>query len=129
MMQVAAIVCGRVVRGVGEGSRYVELYSEELRRALGCKPFPGTLNVALLTPETIEFVKYVFRRSSFVIPPPKPSLKPVYAVRAQILGISCLAIVPTASIHGFRVLEVVACKNLRKELSLEDGDAVCLELR
>ncbi len=128
-MNPALILCGKVFAGLGEGAKYVLLYREELRRLLECEPFPGTLNVALHSITLSKIVRDLVKRRSIVIPPPRHGLKPVFAFVASFFGIRCLVLIPEASIYGFSALEIVACKNLRRELSLEDGDVVCVEIR
>ncbi len=40
-------ITGTILRGLGEGAYYVSEYSEEIKKKLGYKPFPGTLNVKI----------------------------------------------------------------------------------
>ena len=121
------IVCGRVFTGLGEGAKYVKLYSKALRELLSCDPYPGTLNIALYPPYT-KVLHDLFRRFSVLIEPPRSGLGIVRALRCRILGVPCLALFPERSVYGLSAVEVVSCVKLRDYLSLEDGECVCVEI-
>lgn len=114
------VLRGKVFSGTGEGARYVNLYSEQLSRILSSRPYPGTLNILLES----CFYELIDTNRLTVIPPPKPGLGEVYAYPGRLMGIPVLLVKPAITKHGCRVVEVVSCVNLRKELELKDGDVV-----
>ncbi len=112
---------------MGEGGRYVEIYSRSIEQLLGCTPYPGTLNIAIYPPYT-GVLHDLFRRESMVIEPPRAGLGRVRAVRCSLFRVPCLALFPERSVYGLSALELVACIKLRDALSIEDGDCVCVDI-
>jgi len=112
---------GRVVSGLGEGSRYVSLYSEMFKKYLGFKPYPGTLNIMVenTTMSTDNIVKKI------IIPPPGNGYASVYAYRAYIYGVEPVYVVkPMVTKHGSSVVEIVSRYYLRERYCLRDGSIV-----
>jgi len=110
------IVKGRRASGVGAGRRYVldPYYYEALRSALGCNPYPGTLNIVSDTD---------WRRLASTC---RPRVIPGYGGREPVLywyartssGVRVLVLRPLASVHEPNVLEIVSCVYLESS-SLE----------
>ena len=114
-------VKGRVVSGLGEGSRYVSLYSELFEKYLGFKPYPGTLNIVVEN-TTVSMDSIV---NKIVIPPPGNGYVSVYAYRAYIYGVEVVYVVkPMITKHGREIDEVVSRYNLRERYCLRDGSIV-----
>lgn len=111
---------GRVVPGVGEGSRYVEIYRNIIEEILNIKPYPGTLNI-----DAGRDLSPIFLRlCAYRIPPPKPQYKPVLAYPGFVEGIPGYIIKPQATVHSWNIVEFITTINMRKELGLKDGDIV-----
>ncbi len=127
-LRARLIVCGKVFSGLGEGAKYVEIYSKSLAKLLQCRPFPGTLNISISIREYIEILNEAFRNFSIKIPPPAPGLGWVYAIPCRLARLPCLAVLPEKSAYGVTALEIVACVKLRDALAIEDGECVCVEL-
>ncbi|MEM4238834.1 MAG: DUF120 domain-containing protein, partial [Nitrososphaerota archaeon] len=53
---VEVVLEGRVFSGMGEGAYYISLpwYRDQIRKKLGFDPYPGTLNVNLLSWDAIQ---------------------------------------------------------------------------
>jgi len=111
---------------LGEGSKYVALYSKPLAKLLGCSPYLGTLNVSI-DHRYAEALRKELEKP-IVIDPPRPGLGRVYALKCSVMGIPCLAVFPEKSVYGLRAIEIVSCVRLRTALALEDGDCVCIEI-
>jgi len=127
---------GSVVSGLGDGAYYVsrKRYLEQFRRKLGFTPFPGTLNIRLRGADDVAermrlsktsgirirgFVeeKHVFGGATCF-----PAV--LHGARGRAGG---AVIVPERSHYGTEVTEFISPKNLRKALSLRDGDLVAIE--
>lgn len=117
---------GRVVRGLGRGRLYVTLYSDEVVRTLGFRPYPGTLNVALDGGYVGEAIKVFSSRPYTIIMPPAEGLAPVRAWRAYLLGLPVYVVRSERTAHGPDVVEVISAEYLRERLGLSDGSEVWL---
>ncbi|MCS7128428.1 MAG: CTP-dependent riboflavin kinase [Sulfolobales archaeon] len=118
---------GRVIRGLGEGSRYVELYRDSLRRALGIEPFPGTLNIAVDSGSLDKLRALLKSKPHVVIEPPSREYRSVLAWRARINGYRAYLIKPLASKHPEQVIEFIADVNLRECLRIQNGSEVTID--
>ncbi len=109
---------GRMVEGLGVGGKYVShpYYEEQLGKLLGCKPFPGTLNLETDT----DWRELSSNCAPIVVKETVWEgrvLGAVYAWRARLVTVKgearVLVIRPLKSVHSPRVLELVACERLR----------------
>ena len=114
------ILRGRVVSGLGEGAKYVELYREQIRRVLGFDPYPGTLNIEVFGEKhnPLPFNKAI------IIPPPTTGYGKVYAFKAYLMNEKVYVVKPEITKHSWRIIEVISEHNLRKRLGLKDGSIV-----
>ncbi len=122
---------GRVVSGLGEGSYYMGQrgYREQFKRVLGFEPYPGTLDVKLsggstglraelenLPGERIEGFTTAERTFGHV---------KCFSAR---LGRTRVAVVMPSRSSNVGIIELIAPKNLRRNLRLKDGDPVRVEV-
>lgn len=121
------IIRGRVVRGLGEGSKYVELYKDLLRRALGIEPFPGTLNVVVDSGSLDRLQTLLKSKPHAIIEPPSKEYRAVLAWRARVNGYRAYLIKPLASKHPEQVIEFIADVNLRELLRVQNGSEVIVD--
>jgi len=113
------VLRGRVISGLGEGAKYVELYRERFREYLGIDPYPGTLNV-----ELIGSAPQLPRDKAIVIPPPHPGFGEVYTYRALLGGLEVYVVKPAKTRHPPSIVEVVSSYCLREKLKLRDGSLI-----
>ncbi len=121
---VKTIVKGIVVSGLGEGRKYVQLYSNQFKRRIGIIPYPGTLNLRIEKP----LGEVLSKHRHIVVEPPSPEYFPVLIYCAKLKGISVYLVRPLVTHHDERIAEIISNKYLRKELGLKDGDQVVLEI-
>jgi len=114
------IIVGRVFSGLGEGSKYIEIYRDQLRRNLGIDPYPGTLNIdaGFRVDDILAFFKPI------VIPPPSNMFGIVHAYNALFYDEKVYILKPIRSKYGSNVLEIVSKNGLRQKYGLRDGDLV-----
>jgi len=125
---------GKVVRGLGEGAKYVlkPVYNILLTEILDEEPYPGTLNINvgtsyknLIQDCTPSHIKSILidgvERGGFYYWFGNISQKEGKEVMVLILR-------PFLSKHKDTVLEVVSGLYLRRELNLRDGTSVRLKL-
>jgi riboflavin kinase len=122
---------GRVVSGVGEGRYYVgqKGYRQQFKKELGFEPFPGTFDVKL------DKASLELRATLMELPGvqiggfsiPKRTFGPVKCFQAVLKGTKVALVLPSRS-HYSDVIEIIAPKNLRRTLKLEDGATVKVEV-
>ena len=119
---------GTVFTGLNEGGYYISLrgYARSFRKALGFEPFPGTLNLRLADQAMIEQRRMLDLKQGIVIPgftDGKRSFGPVKVFKAKIEGSLPGAVLAIERTHyDSSVLELISPSNLRRTLSLKDGD-------
>ncbi len=121
---------GVVVKGVGEGRKYVEIYSKAFEDALGFKPYPGTLNVELNKESELKMPTILNSKPYAVINPPQNHLVAVYVWKSFVGKINssskivAYVVRPMKTVHGLNIVELISSENIRKKLGLVDGDFV-----
>lgn len=125
-------ISGRVLTGLGEGAYYVHLdgYRRQFRAKLGFDPFPGTLNIQLLTDADVSEFQMLKATPGVEIEgfvSGNRSFGPVICYPARLGSQNAAAILLIRRTHHEKnVIEVIAPVNLREELRLKDGDHVTL---
>jgi len=128
------VVEGEVFSGLGEGAYYIsrEMYRRQFIEKLGFDPYPGTLNLKLLSGQNMDL------RAKLDIYPgieikgfrnKDRSYGPVKCFHAVINDREKGAVVVALRSHyGKDVIEVIAPTCLRDRLKLRDGDKVKVEI-
>ncbi len=124
------VIEGTVTRGLGEGAYYVDIYAERFEKALGFRPFPGTLNVKVNDDESQKSVNAMRSSpplivSGFVSDGRTFGDVTCYRVRLND-QIDAAVIIAQRTHHSSDILEIIAPVNLRDELGLDDGADVTL---
>ena len=115
---------GTVFSGRGEGEFYVNLYARNIYRALGIRPYPGTLNIRL-NEESIRKTRELLRGNPvFIIEPPMEGYGRVYAWPGFIKCTRVYIIRPEKTVYREDVVELIAEDNLRELLGLKDSDVI-----
>lgn len=123
---------GLVVKGVGEGRYYMSLkgYIAQIKKKLGFKPYPGTLNLKLKTTDDILKKFELQKLPGILIKGFTNGIRTygdVKVFKAEINGLKPLAIVlPERTSHNIEIIEIIAPFNLRDKLHLKDGDEVAV---
>jgi len=123
---------GKLVRGLGEGGFFVgqKEYAAQFKKKLGFVPFKGTLNL-FIDAEDVEKRLTLRERTPITITgfsKGKRNFGKISAYKCVIGGLPCAIVFPEMSQHGLQTLEVISSFNLRKELKLEDGSFVPVEI-
>jgi len=107
----------KVVSGKGEGSRYIEVYSAKIEKVTGFKPYPGTFNLEVVSVPPLDFTEI-----------------PAFGKFGAIRLVPCIvnyerafAVFPQKGKKPENVVEIIAEKNLKAQLGLEDGDYADLQ--
>ena len=118
---------GRIFSGLREGAYYVSLrgYSRPFQESLGFTPFPGTLNLRLSSQAMIEQRSRLSSLPGIQVPgfhDARRTFGPVKCFRAKVGGKQAGVLAIERSHYDDSVIEVISPVNLRKTMSLDDGD-------
>lgn len=124
---------GSVFTGLGEGAYYMSLegYREQFRKKLGFDPYPGTLNLKLISPSYRSQMEILRRVNGIKIDGFTDGLRTYGSLRcfpALIEDIRGAALIIERSHYDLSVLEVIAPVRLRDALNLKDGDVVVVKV-
>jgi riboflavin kinase len=124
---------GVVFSGMFQGGYYIsqEGYAKQIREKLGFQPYPGTLNLRLREDDLER------RRRLDILPGVK--LEGFQGEERAFGGARCYPLMVNGEVEGalivadrtnydLSVMEIISSVNLRKSLSLEDGDMVTVTL-
>lgn len=121
---------GRVFSGLGEGAYYLsqDHYKRNIKEKFGFDPYPGTLNITLLSKDAIENRELIKRYADIEINGYKNALRTYGRVRG-ILGTFndkdlCAILFIERTHYGENVIEVISPIYLRGKYGLRDGDKV-----
>jgi len=121
---------GEVFEGMGEGSYYMsrEGYARQFIEKLGFRPYPGTLNLRLISTYDLKMRRQLEAQPGILIKGFEEhgrSFGSVRCFKAVINDEVEGAIILISRTHyDSSVLEVISAENLRKRLKLEDGERV-----
>ena len=126
---------GRVTRGLGEGAYYMQLegYRRQFREKLGYKPFPGTLNIQLVSEADVHELQLLkatigIEIHGFVTGDRTFGSVACYPTRINDQVDAAILLIQRTH-HKVNVIEIIAEVNLREKLKLEDGDVIVLRTR
>jgi len=118
------VLSGTIISGKGEGKKFVNLpwVIRQIKKTLGFKPYPGTLNV-LLSNESSRREEMLNRTRRITILAEDGYCNGVL-IRSTIDNIECAIVIPEIANYPKEILEIIAPMNLRELFKLEDGDEI-----
>jgi CTP-dependent riboflavin kinase len=121
------VLRGKIVSGVKEGAFFTQLdwVQEQCEEKLGFRPYPGTLNLEVLS-ECLPIIEAMQELEGIALSSPDPVYCSGKTLPIMIEGISGAIIIPAEDlrVHGKSIVEIIAPLGLRDRLNLKDGDAV-----
>ncbi|MEM0445434.1 MAG: DUF120 domain-containing protein [Nitrososphaerota archaeon] len=127
---VEVVLEGRVFSGMGEGAYYISLpwYRDQIRKKLGFDPYPGTLNVNLLSWDAIQNRRIINKYADIVIEGYRDRNRTYGGAKAILASFNnsdlCAILYIERTHYGENVVEVVSPVYLRGKYGLTDGDKV-----
>ena len=125
---------GKVFSGLGEGAYYVSLagYKKQFKSKLGFEPFPGTLNLRLVSAVDRKIRRDLNTSNGIHIDGFKDG-KRTYGgaecFRSLVNGkVKSAILVIERSIHDDSVIELIAPVRVRDQFKLKDGDSVSISI-
>ena len=126
---------GRVTTGLGEGAYYIQLegYRRQFRDKLGYEPFPGTLNIQLVSEADVHELQLLkatigIEIHGFVTGDRTFGSAACYPSRINDQEDAAILLIQRTH-HKANVVEIIAAVNLREKLKLEDGEIITLKTR
>jgi riboflavin kinase, archaea type len=120
---------GVIEQGTGQGAFFTSLdwVIEQFEKAMGFKPFPGTLNVRV-SEEDLPKLEAFFAATDFELVPDNPDFCSAGVKCVQVNGIPAAVVIPSEDVrvHGNDVMEIMAGCHIKKALNLNDGDRVTI---
>ncbi|MFX1565975.1 MAG: DUF120 domain-containing protein [Promethearchaeota archaeon] len=124
---------GRILTGLGEGAYYIQLegYRRQFRRLLSYTPYPGTLNIQLITETDVnefQLLKATLGIEIHGFVTGDRTFGPVTCYPAMVNGEQKAAVLLIERTHHHpNVVEVIAPISLRQKLNVTDGDIVTVK--
>jgi riboflavin kinase len=125
-------ITGTVFTGLGEGAYYISRsrYAKQVESKLGFKPYPGTLNIKLISPPSRAFLnnyEHIFIRG---FKSRERTFGPAKCYPVSINdSVEGAIIIPIRTHYDYTVVEVISPVNLRNAFNLRDGSLVTLKLK
>lgn len=118
---------GRVFTGSGEASHFTGLpwFREFVHNKFGLDVCPGTLNLKAASESDVSVLESLRSSSAkFILDSPDPLYCSAMMFKANVQSANAAIVVPKIKNYPRDVCELVSDLNLRKGLSLLDGDVV-----
>ena len=128
------IVTGDVFSGLGEATRYISMegYTRQFRSKLGYCPYPGTLNLRLVSEIDLKVRKYLITTPGVRIDGFSDGKRTFggakcFTGRVNEKTEAAVLLIERTS-HDESVIEIISPVNLRDKLGLNDGSRIIMTI-
>lgn len=123
-----AFLNGIIVKGLGEGTYFMSMhhYQNEIKKKLGFKAYPGTLNLKV-GKKQMELLKNIAPIKINGFKSINKTFGGANCYKARVKGINGAVIIPELTKHK-DIIEFIAPIHLKSELKLKYGDKIKIEL-
>ena len=120
-------ISGTIEEGSGEGSYYISLkqYKEEIRKKLGFKVYPGTLNLKVSKENVAPFLNSLTPLQINGFKTKERAFGNITCYKVKFKNVQVAIVVPERTRYE-NVLEIIAPFNLRNKFSLKNKDKATL---
>ncbi len=122
---------GRIVEGLREAGNFTQIpwVKKQFVSKLSIDPYPGTLNLEIIDPESLKSFKELKAKKGIEVTPEDPSFCSAKCYPVLIDGRLRAAIVfPLVKDYPENKMELIAPKNIKKALSVKAGDTLEVEI-
>ena len=122
---------GRIVEGLREAGNFTQIpwVKKQFISKLFIDPYPGTLNLEIVDPESLKTFKELKAKKGIEVTPEDPSFCSAQCYPVLIHGQLKGAIVyPLVESYSENKMELIATQNLKQALSLKPGDILDVEI-
>lgn len=123
------MIDGTIVRGLGEGTYFMSMqhYQKEIKKKLGFKAYPGTLNLKVDV-KKINLLKNFNQIKIEGFIQKNKTFGGADCYRAKIKNMHGAIIIPHLTKHKKGIIEFIAPAHIKTELKLKDDDRIKVEL-
>ena len=121
---------GKIVEGIREAANFTQIpwVRKQFISKLSIDPYPGTLNLEIVDPESLQSFKELKAMKGIEITPEDPSFCSAKCYQVLIGGLIKGAIVfPLVENYPKNKMELIASQNIKEALSLNTGDLLEVE--
>lgn len=125
-------ISGALASGLGEAAGFTSLdwARAAFRDRLGIDPFPGTVNLILLSDPDRAAWHLVKSWKGIVLPPPRPDWCNSRCYHARLNDrIDAAIVLPEIDSYPEDQIELIAAIGVRETLDLKDGDPLVIDVR
>jgi riboflavin kinase len=122
---------GKIVEGIREATNFTQIpwVRKQFTSKLSIDPFPGTLNLEIVDPESLQTFNALKAMKGIEITPEDPSFCSAKCYQVLIGGKLKGAIVfPLVEGYPENKMELIASEKIKEALSLNTGDLVEVEI-
>jgi len=122
---------GRIVEGLREAGNFTQIpwVKKQFISKLSIDPYPGTLNLEIVDPESLKTFKELKAKRGIEIRPEDPSFCSAKCYSVLIGGrIKAAIIFPLVDGYPENKMELIASRNIKETLSLKAGDILEVEV-
>ena len=126
-----AKIRGRIVEGLREAGNFTQIpwVKKQFVSKLSIDPYPGTLNLEIVDPESLKTFKELKAKKGIEVTPEDPSFCSAHCYPVLINGQLKGAIVfPLVEGYPENKMELIASQNIKEALSLKSGDVLEVEV-
>ena len=122
---------GRIVEGLREAGNFTQIpwVKRQFIEKLSIDPYPGTLNLEIVDPESLQTFNTLKTKKGIEITPEDPSFCSAKCYPVLIGGLIKGAIVfPLVENYPKNKMELISSQNIKKALSVKAGDYLEVEV-
>jgi len=122
---------GRIVEGLREAGNFTQIpwVKKQFVSKLSIDPYPGTLNLEIVDPESLKTFKELKAKKGIEVTPEDPSFCSAHCYPVVINGQLKGAIVfPLVEGYPENKMELIAPESIKKAVSVKTGDELEIEV-
>jgi len=122
---------GKIVEGLREAGNFTQIswVKKQFISKLSIDPYPGTLNLEVVDPESLQNFKNLKGKKGVEIMPDDPSFCTAKCYPVLICGrLKGAIVLPLVEAYPQNKMELISPQNIREALSLEPGDMLEVEI-
>jgi riboflavin kinase, archaea type len=122
---------GKIVEGIREATNFTQIpwVRKQFISKLSIDPYPGTLNLEIVDPESLQSFNALKTKKGIEITPEDPSFCSAQCYPVLINGqIKGAVVLPMVEGYPENKMELIAPQNIKEALSMKAGDYLEVEI-